>query len=269
MAERRMISKTIVESDIFLDLDLSAQALYFHLSLNADNEGFVGSPKRVQRLIGASDNDMKQLLDKRYILSFESGVVVIKHWYINNYIRGDRKGGTTYLEEKSLLKLDNKNAYTEATKSMSKDKQMTDKCQTDGRQMTDKCPPREDKIREDKIRIEENNISAHTHEDNFSSDLDYLIGIPTLQEVKDFVTLHSYPIDPETFYNHYSSVGWKKGGQPIENWEALVVQWARTENMRGGLKNYAKNEIKPQQRNYTREELKDIFGSREISDEEL
>lgn len=116
MAERRMFAKTIVDSDAFLDMPLSAQALYFHLSMRADDDGFVNNPKKIQRMIGASDDDCKLLVFKRFILAFESGVIVIKHWRIHNYIQKDRYKETLYKEEKSSLAIDEKNAYTEAEK---------------------------------------------------------------------------------------------------------------------------------------------------------
>ena len=90
MAERRMFAKTIIDSDEFLDMPLSAQALYFHLSMRADDDGFVNNPKKIQRMIGASDDDYKILIAKSFVLRFESGVIVIKHWRINNYIQKDR-----------------------------------------------------------------------------------------------------------------------------------------------------------------------------------
>lgn len=113
MAERRMFAKTIIDSDAFLDMPLSAQALYFHLSMRADDEGFVGNPKRIRSMIGASEDDLKLLLIKRFLLAFDSGVVVIKHWKIHNYIQNDRCKPTTYLEEKAALDLDEKKAYVE------------------------------------------------------------------------------------------------------------------------------------------------------------
>lgn len=112
MAERRMFAKTIIDSDAFLDMPLSAQALYFHLSMRGDDEGFVNNPKKIQRMIGASDDDAKILVAKKFIIPFESGVVVIKHWKIHNYIRGDRLVETKYKEERSLLALDENGAYT-------------------------------------------------------------------------------------------------------------------------------------------------------------
>lgn len=114
MAEKRMFSKSIVLSDAFLDMPMSARCLYFTLGMLADDDGFVGSPKAIMRQCGASQDDMGILLSKRYVLSFESGVIVIKHWRINNYLRGDRYTETTYTEEKNELVLDANGAYTEA-----------------------------------------------------------------------------------------------------------------------------------------------------------
>lgn len=114
MAERRMFAKSIVLSDAFLDMPLSARCLYFTLGMLADDDGFIGNPKAIMRQCGASQDDMIILLQKRYILSFESGVIVIKHWRLNNYLKSDRYKATTYVEEKAELTLDAKGAYTEA-----------------------------------------------------------------------------------------------------------------------------------------------------------
>lgn len=103
MAERRMFAKTIIDSDAFIDMPLSTQALYFHLSMRADDDGFINNAKKIQRMIGASDDDLKMLAAKRFIIPFDTGIVVIKHWKIHNYIRGDRKKDTVYPEEMALL----------------------------------------------------------------------------------------------------------------------------------------------------------------------
>jgi uncharacterized phage protein (TIGR02220 family) len=112
MAERRMFAKTIIDSDAFLDMPLSTQALYFHLSMRADDDGFINNPKKIQRMIGASDDDLKLLLAKRFLIPFESGIVVIKHWRIHNYIRSDRYKETVYQEEKAQLEVKENGAYT-------------------------------------------------------------------------------------------------------------------------------------------------------------
>ena len=116
MAEKRMFAKSIVLTDAFLDMPMSARCLYFTLGMLADDDGFIGSPKSIMRQCGASEDDMKILLAKRYILSFESGVIVIKHWRINNYLRSDRYQPSTYVEEMDTLALDKKGAYIEADK---------------------------------------------------------------------------------------------------------------------------------------------------------
>ena len=103
MAERRMFSKTIIDSDLFLDMPLSAQALYFHLSMRGDDDGFINNPKKIQRMIGSSDDDLKLLIAKQFIIPFESGIVVIKHWKIHNYIRNDRYKETICKAEKAQI----------------------------------------------------------------------------------------------------------------------------------------------------------------------
>lgn len=113
MAERRMFAKTIIDSDSFLDMPLSAQALYFHLSMRADDDGFINNPKKIQRMVGCADDDMRLLVAKAFIIPFESGVVVIKHWRINNYIRNDRYKPTNYTEEMAQLQVKENGAYTE------------------------------------------------------------------------------------------------------------------------------------------------------------
>lgn len=112
MAERRMFAKSIIDSDAFLDMPLSTQALYFHLSMRADDEGFVNNPKRLIRFVGAADDEMKVLLAKKFILSFDSGVIVIKHWKIHNYIQKDRFKETNYHDEKALLSVNENNSYS-------------------------------------------------------------------------------------------------------------------------------------------------------------
>ena len=112
MAERRMFAKTIIDSDAFLDMPLSTQALYFHLSMRADDDGFINNPKKIQRMIGAADDDLKVLISKKFIIPFESGIVVIKHWKIHNYIRNDRYKETVYKEEKGQLYEKDNKAYT-------------------------------------------------------------------------------------------------------------------------------------------------------------
>ena len=163
MAERRMFAKTIIDSDAFLDMPLSTQALYFHLSMRADDEGFINNPKKVARMIGASDDDMKVLITKNFVIPFESGIVVIKHWRIHNYIRGDRLKETVYQEERAHLCIKDNDSYTLSDKCQSSDSQMSVKCQHRlGKDSIGKDSIGKDSIGKDSIV--ENNISPPAKE---------------------------------------------------------------------------------------------------------
>lgn len=111
MAEKRMFSKKIIDTDWFMDMPASTQNLYFHLSMRADDDGFVASPKRIIKLIGATDDDYRILTAKKFIIPFESGICVITDWRINNYLRNDRYNDTIYQAEKNLLKEDKNGKY--------------------------------------------------------------------------------------------------------------------------------------------------------------
>lgn len=111
MAERRMMSKSIIKSDTFLDMPATTQNLYFHMLLDADDDGFINAPKSIMRMIGAKDDDMKVLSVKQFVIPFESGVVVIKDWKIHNYIQNDRYKPST-LPERDLLNIQKDKTYT-------------------------------------------------------------------------------------------------------------------------------------------------------------
>ena len=113
MAERRMFTKKIIDSDAFLDMPLSTQALYFHLNMRADDDGFINNPKKIMRMIGASDDDLKVLITKRFIIAFDNGIVVVKHWRMHNLLRKDRYIETQYIEQKNMLLLKENGSYTE------------------------------------------------------------------------------------------------------------------------------------------------------------
>lgn len=116
MANKRMFCLDIVNSDAFLDMPLSAQALYFHLGMRADDDGFIGNPKSIQRLAGASQEDLMLLITKRFLIAFDNGVIAIKHWRMNNYIQKDRKKDTVYLELLNSLEVKENGSYTEKKK---------------------------------------------------------------------------------------------------------------------------------------------------------
>lgn len=111
MAERRMFAKSVIDSDLFLDMPLSTQCLYFHLAMRADDDGFVNCTKKVVRLLGASDDDLKLLAAKQFVLPFQSGVIVIRHWRVHNYLRADRYKPTECQHERAMLDVENNGAY--------------------------------------------------------------------------------------------------------------------------------------------------------------
>jgi hypothetical protein len=145
MSKRRMLSLQIVDTDAFLEMPTSTQALYFHLVMRADDEGFVSNPKKIMKLIGVQEDDIKILIAKRFILIFESGIVVIKHWLIHNTIRMDRLNKTTYQKEKEMLKVCENKAYSE------NGNQMATRWQPDGNQMA--AQVKLDQVKLSKVKI--------------------------------------------------------------------------------------------------------------------
>lgn len=142
MAEKRMFTMKIIDSDAFLDMPLSTQALYFHLNMRADDDGFINNPKRVQRMIGASDDDLRLLIAKRFVICFENGVIVIKHWRMHNTLRKDRYNPTPYQDELATLEIKDNNSYTEKPDEPLKiegGNQMATKWQPNGNQMATQC----------------------------------------------------------------------------------------------------------------------------------
>ena len=162
MAERRMFAKTIVDSDMFIDMPMSARLLYYDLAMRADDDGFVNSPKKIMRFVGASMDDMNVLIAKQFIIPFESGVVVIKHWKIHNYIRKDTYKETPYKLEKSLLGMDENNSYTLENECPSTARgRLVDEPSTQDRLGKDRLELGKDRVRDrDRDRQEEESACA-------------------------------------------------------------------------------------------------------------
>lgn len=205
MAEKRMFAKTIVLSDAFLDMPLSARCLYFTLGMLADDDGFINNPKSVMRQCGASEDDMKVLLAKSFLLSFESGVIVIKHWRINNYLRNDRYNETKYFEEKEQLSIEENGAYTFGIPSNG--------------------IPRLDKNSIDKNSID--NIYTETPRQSFKK--------PTVEEIKAYCEERKNNINAEHFFDFYESKDWKIGKNKMKDWKACVRTWERNQKSNGGF----------------------------------
>ena len=184
MAERRMFAKTIVLSDAFLDMPMSARCLYFTLGMLADDDGFVNSPKSIMRQVGASIDDMNILLARKFILAFESGVIVIKHWRIHNYIQKDRYKGSKYIEEKRTLAVDENGAYTECIQDVS-------------------IP--DTQVRLGKVSLGKvNNIGDIPQaESPPSAKKRTVFKPPTIEEVRAYCLERGNSVDAERWHNHY------------------------------------------------------------------
>ena len=199
-----MFAKTIIDSDAFLDMPLSTQSLYFHLSMRADDDGFINNPKKVQRMVGCADDDLKLLIAKNFIIPFESGIVVIKHWKIHNYIRNDRYKETVYQEEKSMLEVKENNAYTIGIPN--------------GYQMDTQVRLGKDRVVKDSIDIEPEDKKAK----RFTP--------PAREEVQAYCIERKNNVDVERFIDYYTSNGWMVGKNKMKDWKAAVRTWERNGN---------------------------------------
>lgn len=163
MAAKRMFSREIIESDLFLEMPLTTQALYFHLGMRADDEGFVNSPKKILREINCSNDDLKLLIAKGYVICFESGIIVITHWNMHNTIQKDRFKSTIYVEEKARLTTDSNKKYILPDSAESN-------CLPSGNQMDTECI-QDVSILETQYRLDKNRLDKISI-DSVSADAD-------------------------------------------------------------------------------------------------
>ena len=203
MAERRMFAKTIVLSDAFLDMPMSARCLYFTLGMLADDDGFVNQPRSIMRQCGASEDDMKMLIAKKFVLIFDSGVIVIKHWRINNYLRNDRYKETVYEDEKQNLTVDKNGSYhlgipNSGIPSIGKDS------------------------------IGKDSIDKYTG--RFTP--------PTLDDVREYCRARNNGIDAQAFIDFYTARGWcLTKGVHMKDWRAAVRTWEQRNKPQDKLSN--------------------------------
>jgi hypothetical protein len=239
MAERRMFSKTITGGDAFLDMPLTTQALYFHLAMLADDEGFINSPKKIQRMIGASDDDMRVLISEQFIIKFESGIVAVKHWRIHNYIPKDRFRPTMFTDEKSQLITDGNGAYEISTSPCIQDVYKTDtNCiqsvyEMDTQDRLGKVRIGEDSI--GKVRLDKDSIDYKKIVDMYN---DTCVSFPPLSKLSDsrrksidaiFSTGYTYDDFKELFEKTENSKFLK--GSNDRNWVANFDWLIKDDNM--------------------------------------
>lgn len=220
MPEKRMFAKTILLSDAYLDMSLGARCLYVTMSMLADDDGFVNSPKSIMRQCGASIDDLNLLIAKKFIIPFDNGVVAIKHWKINNYIQSDRYVPTKYQELLSQLSLDENKAYTMA----------------DGKPCIQNVYKVYTQIRED--------IEKISKEKNKDIEPNPSKRPPTLEDINDYISQKHLAVDGEKFYEFFTESGWVDSkGHKVRNWKQKLLTWNKYESN----KKFSSNEMQVEQ----------------------
>ena len=218
MAERRMMAKSIIKSDQFLDMPATTQNLYFHMLLDADDDGFVNAPKSIMRIVGAKDDDMKLLVAKQFVISFGSGVIVIKHWKIHNYIQSDRYKPSIQPERKLLEITANKEYQLNANPVSTMDTECIQDVSV-GKVRLGKASI--GKVRLDKTIEGECEKPHSPKRKTFTK--------PTIDEIQDYCIERNNNVNAEQFYDYYESNGWKVGKNSMKDWKAAVRTWERSE----------------------------------------
>ena len=214
MAQKRMFSLSVVDTDKFLDMSSSAQALYFHLGLHGDDDGFVASPKRIARTVGCNDDDLRLLAAKGFIIPFNSGVVVITDWNINNTLKNDRYHETVYQEEKAKISTLPSGKYVLGSS-------VVPECFQDGSSVEP-----------------EHNVTKHSITEQNKEGADKpptptprrRFVPPTLEEVTAYVRERGSAVDPQGFIDFYSSKNWMVGKNKMVDWQAAcrnAEHWER------------------------------------------
>lgn len=254
MAERRMFTKKITDDDNFMELSSSAQALYFHLSMGADDDGFCNQINIAMFKAHASIQDLQALLAKRYLYQFENGVIVIKHWRMANALRKDRYTPTAFQEELARLKLKDNGAYT-----------LDDTWQTqtdiDGNnvvaeRLPDGCHAVAERLPQDSIG--KNSIDNTKEKPSKKKSASTFVP-PTVESVSEYCRERGNDIDAEEFVDFYQSKGWMVGKNKMKDWKACVRTWERS-HKNNGVKRTGKNGIALAPKEEQDHMLDEIFG---------
>lgn len=204
-----MFAKSVIDCDLFIDMPQSARLLYYDLSMRADDDGFI-TPQKIIRMTGASKDDLSILIAKKFVIPFDSGVVVIRHWRINNYLQSDRYKETSYVDEKSQLIVDRKKEYeladTKCIQDVSTGKDRLGKDRLDYSQKENTKEKVED--------VEPREVSTSKR---FSK--------PTLEEAQAYADEKGYRFSVEQWFAYYESNGWKVGKNPMKSWKASMSYW--------------------------------------------
>lgn len=236
MGDRRMLTRKVTDDDHFMSLSASAQALYLHLSMSADDDGFCNQVALCMFKAHASLSDLEALLKLRYAYQFESGVIVIKHWRMANALRKDRYTPTVWQKEYAQLALKENGSYTMRNG-------LPDGCQVVANGLPDGCP----NISKDKLS-KDNKESGRKRASRFTP--------PTLEEVKKYAVAHCKNVDPEHFYTYFSEPNdngetWVDSkGNKVRNWKQKMLTWEKMQS------NSIRNTTKPKSQTFNNYEVK-------------
>ncbi|MBE7008415.1 MAG: hypothetical protein E7422_04620 [Ruminococcaceae bacterium] len=214
MAQRRMFSLAVTDTDNFQDMPTSTQALYFHLGMHGDDDGFVGSPKKIARAAGCNADDIKLLISKGFIIPFESGVVVIRDWRVNNTLKNDRYHETLYQNEKARLTVNKSGVY-----------ELGEAVEPACFQIGTNAEPQHN--------VTERNLTKQNKKEaDKPPRVPRSMPRPSVDEIRAFCEEKGYHVDAQAFFAYYESNGWRVGKNPMKSWQSALVTWER----RGGEK---------------------------------
>jgi len=195
MANKRMFSLSVVDTDLFLEMPMSARLLYYELGMRADDDGFVDNWKKIIKMTGLAEDDMKVLIAKNFIIPFESGVIVIRHWRLNNYLRNDRHHTTIHKKELEQLNVENDVYELESAKKSTM------------------LPTGIPLVYLDKNSIDKNSIDKREKK-------------PTLEEIQDYIIEKELNVDAKKFFDYFETGNWiDSKGNKVKNWKQKLLTW--------------------------------------------
>ena len=266
-----MMAKSIIKSDQFLDMPATTQNLYFHMLLDADDDGFVNAPKSIMRIVGAKEDDMRVLQAKGYTIPFDSGVIVIKHWRIHNSLRKDRYNPNPQLEnERKQLIVNDKKEYELIQAWQPNGNHLATNWQPNGNHLATngyhsigKDRLGKDRLGKDRLDIEDECEKPHSPKRKTFTK-------PTIDEIQDYCIERNNNVNVEQFFDYYESNGWKVGKNSMKDWKAAVRTWERSEyrkpNSKKNSKEDAINVVKELMEEYANEQFEDNNGAIDVTD---
>lgn len=237
MAAKRMFSIDVIDTDKFLDMPVSTQALYFHFGMRADDDGFVSSPKKIVKIANCTNDDLRILISKGYVIPFDSGVVVITDWRANNLIKNDRYKPTRYQEEFKQLEMKG-GSYAVNQNILPCGTEVEPSWNQNGNQMEPQVRLGKDSIDKDNIYIKdmypETEVSEPPTPKKKTKTTRFIP--PTMEEVRQYCQENNYSVDAERFVDFYECKGWMVGKNKMKNWKAAVRTWVK-QNRKGAAGN--------------------------------